>query len=115
MSSRTQGLGRRVVAARWSYLYLAPMVVLVLGFVVYPIVASLGYTFYRWNGIGDPSDFVGLANFRQIMHDSIFWRSVGHTVIYAAVVVPVQLVLALALALVLNNRKLRFASFYRTV
>jgi ABC-type sugar transport system permease subunit len=115
MSGRTQGLGRRVIAARWSYLYLAPMVVLVLAFVVYPIVASLGYTFYRWNGIGDPSDFVGLANFRQIMHDSIFWRSVGHTITYAAVVVPVQLVLALALALVLNNRKLRFASFYRTV
>jgi ABC-type sugar transport system permease subunit len=99
----------------WSYLYLAPMMVLLLAFVVYPIVASLGYTFYRWNGIGDPSDFVGLDNFRQIVNDSIFWRSLGHTFVYAAVVVPVQLVLALALALVLNNRRLRFASFYRTL
>ena len=99
----------------WSYVYLAPMMVLLLAFVVYPIVASLGYTFYRWNGIGDPSNFVGLDNFRQIMNDSIFWRSLGHTFVYAAVVVPVQLVLALALALVLNNRRLRFASFYRTL
>lgn len=63
----------------WSYVYLAPMMVLLLVFVVYPIVASLGYTFYHWNGIGDPSDFVGLGNFRQIVHDSIFWRSLGHT------------------------------------
>ncbi|TDO44325.1 multiple sugar transport system permease protein [Kribbella sp. VKM Ac-2527] len=99
----------------WSYVYLAPMMVLLLAFIVYPIIASLGYTFYRWNGIGDPSNFVGLDNFRQIVNDSIFWRSLGHTFVYAAVVVPVQLVLALALALVLNNRRLRFASFYRTL
>jgi ABC-type sugar transport system permease subunit len=99
----------------WSYVYLAPMMVLLLVFVVYPIGASLGYTFYKWNGIGDPSDFVGLDNFRQIMHDSIFWGSLGHTFVYAAIVVPVQLILALALALVLNNRRLRFASFYRTL
>jgi ABC-type sugar transport system permease subunit len=99
----------------WSYVYLAPMMVLLLVFVVYPIGASLGYTFYKWNGIGDPSDFVGLDNFRQIMHDSIFWRSLGHTFVYAAIVVPVQLILALALALVLNNRRLRFVSFYRTL
>ncbi|MER7247371.1 sugar ABC transporter permease [Kribbella sp. NPDC000426] len=99
----------------WSYVYLAPMMVLLLAFVVYPIIASLGYTFYKWDGIGDPSDFVGVANFRQIVHDSIFWRSLGHTFVYAAFVVPVQLVLALALALVLNNKRLRFASFYRTL
>ncbi len=112
---RARSSRRRSRRYVWSYLYLAPMLVLLLAFVVYPIVASLGYTFYQWNGIGDPSDFVGLGNFRQIIHDSIFWRSLEHTFIYAAVVVPVQLVLALALALVLNNRRLRFASFYRTL
>jgi ABC-type sugar transport system permease subunit len=99
----------------WAYVYLAPMLVLLLAFVVYPIVASLGYTLYQWNGIGDPSTYVGLGNFRRIAGDTIFWRSVGHTFVYAAVVVPVQLVLALALALVLNSRKLRFAAFYRTL
>ncbi|GIH14054.1 carbohydrate ABC transporter permease [Rugosimonospora africana] len=106
---------RRARKYLWSYLYLTPMLVLLLAFIVYPIVASLGYTLYQWNGIGDPSTFVGLGNFRQIIHDSIFWRSLGHTFVYAAIVVPVQLVLALALALVLNNRRLRFASFYRTL
>lgn len=106
---------RRVWAARWSYVYVAPMMVLLLVFVVYPIFASLGYTFYRWDGIGDPTEYVRLANFRQIIHDGIFWRAVEHTLIYAAFVVPIQLGLALALALVLNNRRLRLASFYRTL
>jgi len=102
-------------AAKWSDLYLAPMAVLLLTFVIYPIFASFAYTFYRWNGIGHPGEYVGLANFRQILHDHIFWGAVRHTFIYAFVLVPVQLLLALALALVLNNPKLRFALFFRTV
>lgn len=109
------GLWHRIKAGRRSYLYLVPLMALLLTFVVYPIFGSLAYTFYRWNGIGSPGDFVGFDNFRQIAHDSIFWRAVGHTFVYAIVVVPVQLVIALALALVLNNKKLRFSTFYRTL
>jgi len=109
------GLWQRLWAARWSFLYIAPLMALLLTFVVYPIFGSLVYTLYRWNGIGSPDDFVGLQNFRQIMADSIFWRAVGHTFTYAIIVVPVQLAIALVLALVLNNKRLRFRSFYRTL
>ena len=112
---RRESLTSRIWAARWSYAYLAPMMVLLVAFVLYPIGASLGYTFYRWNGIGDPSEYVGLDNFSRIIGDSIFWGAVRHTFLYVAVVVPVQLVLALALALVLNQKRLRFASLYRTM
>ncbi|MGW5366274.1 carbohydrate ABC transporter permease [Actinopolymorpha pittospori] len=118
-SGRNRGgqpsLARRIWAARWSYLYVGPMMVLLLAFVVYPIGASLGYTLYQWNGIGDPSTFVGLDNFVLVMGDHIFWGAVRHTFVYVAIVTPVQLVLALTLALVLNNRRLRFATFYRTL
>lgn len=99
----------------WSYLYIAPMLLLLLVFVLYPIFASMGYTLYDWNGIGDPSFFVGLGNFQQVMHDSLFWGAFLHTFIYMIVLVPIQLGLALVLALVLNNPKLRFATFYRSV
>ena len=51
-SPRKAGRWRRLRAARWSYLYLAPLMALLLTFVVYPIFGSLAYTFYRWNGIG---------------------------------------------------------------
>jgi ABC-type sugar transport system permease subunit len=112
---RRESLARRFWAARWSYAYLAPMMVLLLVFVIYPIGASLGYTLYRWNGIGDPSEYVGLDNFARVVDDSVFWGAVRHTFLYVAIVVPVQLVLALVLALVLNQKRLRFASFYRTM
>jgi ABC-type sugar transport system permease subunit len=108
-------LWRRIAADRWSYVYLAPMLLVLLVFVVYPIFASLGYTFYQWDGIGEPSRFVGLQNFEKVLHDQIFWKSLRNTFVYAAVVVPVQLVGALALALVLNSSKLRWSTFYRTL
>jgi ABC-type sugar transport system permease subunit len=108
-------LWQEIRANVWSYIYITPMVVLLLVFVVYPIFASLGYTLYQWNGIGDPSNYVGLDNFVRVMHDAFFWGAFLHTLTYTVVLVPIQLALALALALVLNNSKLRFASFYRSV
>jgi len=102
-------------ARLWAYLYLAPMVLLFAVFTIYPLFASLGYTLYQWNGIGSPSNFVGLDNFAQVMKDALFWGAFAHTFIYTLVLVPVQLCLALALALVLNNPKLHFATFYRSI
>ncbi|GLV56566.1 lactose ABC transporter permease [Dictyobacter sp. S3.2.2.5] len=106
---------QEIMASGWSYLYIAPMVILILAFTIYPTIASLGYTFYQWNGIGDPSDFVGFDNFTRVMHDSIFWGAFLHTLIYTVVLVPIQLALALVLALALNNPKLKFSTFYRSV
>lgn len=105
----------RVRENRWSYLYLAPFVVLTAVFVIYPIFASLVYTFYDWNGLGDPSDFVGLRNFAEVIVDGLFWGAFKNSAIYTIVLVPVQLALALALALVLNNPRLRGSTFYRAI
>ena len=112
---RRGSLLARVSANRWSYVYLAPFTLLVATFTIYPIIASLGYTLYQWNGIGSPTRYVGLQNFTRVVQDSIFWQSFGHTFLYTAVLVPVQLLLALVLALVLNSRRLRFSTFYRAV
>jgi ABC-type sugar transport system permease subunit len=106
---------QQIIANRWSYVNLAPFVVLVAAFTIYPLFASLGYTLYEWNGIGNPTQYVGLANFQRVVADSVFWQAFGHTFLYTAVLVPVQLALALILALVLNDQRLRFSTFYRAV
>jgi ABC-type sugar transport system permease subunit len=108
-------LWRAIRRNGWSYAYLVPFLGLVAVFTIYPIFASLGYTLYDWNGVGNPTRFVGLQNFDRVLHDSIFWESFGHTFLYTLVLVPVQLLLALVLALVLNNRRLRLSTFYRAV
>jgi ABC-type sugar transport system permease subunit len=112
---RTLTRWRAIRSSAWSYAYLAPFFGLVAVFTIYPIFASLGYTLYEWNGVGNPTRYVGLQNFARVLHDSIFWESFGHTFLYTAVLVPVQLFLALVLALVLNNRRLRLSTFYRTI
>ncbi|GCE10770.1 carbohydrate ABC transporter permease [Tengunoibacter tsumagoiensis] len=110
-----RSLWHEIRSGGWSYLYVAPMFILLVVFAIYPSFASLGYTLYQWNGIGDPTVFVGLDNFNKVMHDPFFWKAFSNTFVYMLVLVPVQLTLALALALVLNNPKLRFASVYRAI
>ena len=99
----------------WSYVFLLPMLVLVGLFVIYPLVASLHITLYDWNGIGNPTRYVGLKHFHTVAGDSLFWNAFKHTFTYALVLVPVQLTLALILALVLNNPRLRGSTIYRAV
>jgi ABC-type sugar transport system permease subunit len=99
----------------WSYAFLAPMLVLVGLFVIYPLAASFQITLYDWNGIGNPTRYVGLRHFITVAHDPLFWSAFKHTFTYAAVLVPVQLFIALVLALVLNNPRLRGSTLYRAV
>ena len=81
---RGESLWHRVQVNRWSYAYIAPFLVLVAVFTIYPIFASLGYTLYQWNGVGNPTRYVGLQNFAQVLHDGIFWQSFLHTFLYTA-------------------------------
>ncbi|WP_246039248.1 carbohydrate ABC transporter permease [Dictyobacter alpinus] len=113
--TKKETVWQKMVRHRGSYLYVAPMFILYLVFSVYPLFASIGFTLYQWNGIGDPSAFVGLDNFKRVIGDSIFWGSFLHSGIYTVILVPIQLTLALLLALVLNNPKLRGSTFYRTI
>ncbi len=99
----------------WSYLFVLPMLVLVGLFVVYPLVASIQITLYDWNGIGNPTRYVGLRHFFTVASDPLFWNAVKNTFTYAFVLVPIQLTLALILALVLNNPKLKGSTIYRAV
>lgn len=112
---RGSGVGRFIRKHGWSYLFLVPMLALVLPFVVYPLIASVGITLYNWDGIGTPTQYVGLENFFRVAHDPLFWNAFKHTFEYAAVLVPVQLAIALVLALVLNNPKLKGATVYRAI
>jgi len=99
----------------WSYVFVAPMFVLFLVFTLYPLLASVRYTFYNWAGIGSPKSFVGLKHYIDIAGDRFFWNAFRNTAFYTAVLVPTQLLLALALAVILNARWLRARYFFRSV
>ncbi len=92
--------------------FLAPSLIGLMMFIVYPIVSSFWLAFHDWNLLRPPT-FVGLANFEELLSDSSFWNALRYTVRFIALYVPSVFVLGLALALFLNQ-KLRGILVLRT-
>jgi raffinose/stachyose/melibiose transport system permease protein len=95
-------------------LFLLPAIVLFSFFLVYPIFQSVYYSFFNWKGFGPAVDFIGLDNFKRILTDWIFLKSVGHGLLIVVLSLFIQLPLAMALALMVG-RNLRGRAFFRTI
>jgi ABC-type sugar transport system permease subunit len=94
---------------------IAPMLVLTIVFGVYPVIGSIQIALYNWQGIGNPTQYVGLRHFQTVINDPMFWNAFKHTIQYTVTLVPIQLTLALMLALILNNPKMPFRTLFRTI
>ncbi len=94
-----------------GWIFITPQLVGFILFVAFPLVFSLVLCFSDWNMIDMP-EFVGWRNFTAVFNDTIFWKSIGNTFIYIAIVVPLTLLSSLTLA-ILTNRKLPLMKFYR--
>ncbi|MEA3374632.1 MAG: extracellular solute-binding protein [Chloroflexota bacterium] len=82
-------------------------------FIVYPMVYSLRISFYDWNIIlPQKSTFVGLDNYTGFLTDPIFRRAVINTLSYTAITVPGQMILALIVA-VLLDQEIKGKTFFR--
>ncbi len=94
------------------YLFLAPALVLLGIFVVYPIIAVVGYSFTDFDIVRPPVP-VGLDNYRQMFADPTFWLAIQHSFIYL-IVTPILIVLAICLAIVVN-RAMRGINIFRAL
>lgn len=108
-------LRQRLWQARWCYLFMAPSMVLALLFTFYPMVSSWYISFLEWSGLDSDRKFVGLDNYREVVRDPYFWDAFGRTFAFALAAVPVMLVLALLVAIVVNDQALRLRTVFRTV
>ncbi|MDD3145891.1 MAG: sugar ABC transporter permease [Candidatus Riflebacteria bacterium] len=96
-----------------AYLYLMPVLVILLAFHVLPIFYSLAVSFYEWDLIGQP-EYVGTGNYSRLFDDPLFYKSLWNTIYYAAVSVPLSIFLSLIIAMLLNN-PISAIGLYRTV
>lgn len=71
-------------------------------FTAYPVLASLYYSFCDYSILKSPV-WCGLSNYTELFSDELFWLSLKNTLIYAGVSVPLGAVVALSLALLLNQ------------
>jgi multiple sugar transport system permease protein len=98
---------------RSAYLLVLPYIIFFLMFVAYPLVFSFVLIFHRWD-IVTPMQWVGLKNFERLINDPLFIKSILNTLTFLFIHIPLQIVVALGFALILNS-KIKFRSFFKTV
>lgn len=104
---------RRRAENRAAFLFLLPNI---LGFTLFsliPTFASFGISFLDWGLLDSPS-FAGLANYAELLKDSVFWLTLKNTALYSFVKVPLNLILSLLLAILLN-KQLHGRNFFRSI
>lgn len=105
-------LRRRQAMEGW--LFASPWIAGFLTFTAGAMAFSVWMSFQRWN-ILTPPRYVGLANFRKaFIDDPLFWKCLFNTTYYAFVSVPLRMILAFALAMLLNQ-SVRGLAFFRTI
>lgn len=93
------------------YLIASPYLLHLLLFVLFPVVFSVVLTFHKWNIIS-PMEFVGLDNYARLFADRLFWKAILNTLFFLLIHIPLQIVIALALAWFLNQ-KIFARAFFR--
>ncbi|WP_432800026.1 carbohydrate ABC transporter permease [Poriferisphaera sp. WC338] len=93
--------------------FISPWIIGFAALAVYPILSSLYWSFCDYDVLNKPV-YIGVANYTDMVQDSVFWTSLWNTLVYAVFSIPLGLVLSLAIA-VLLNQKVRGRSFLRTM
>ncbi len=95
----------RLQKASAPYIFILPggVVFYLMVTIVPMITGGFWMSFHNWSIIRPTQPWVGLANYRKLLADPLFWTSMKNTLTYSLGVVPLQMVLALLVALLLNT------------
>ena len=92
-------------------LFISPWIVGFFLFLVYPVVANFYLGMTQYSGFGPPQ-WIGLQNYVELVRDPLFWKSLFNTFYYVILAVPLGVLVAIALALAMNQ-KVREVAVYR--
>jgi len=99
----------------WIPVFLLPFVVLYCGFTLWPLLATIVYSFFDWDGVQPLNQFIGVDNYTRILSDPLFWSAFRNTLLFAVLNTVIKLPLTLLAAVLLTRRWLLFKRFFRTV
>lgn len=112
--SKTSAWHRRLERTATAYALVGPALFLMLVLLIGPVVAVLVMSLTDYQLGARTFSFIGLGNYQALAADRVFWKSLGNTLVYVAIVVPGSVGLGLGVALLIESgRGLR--SFYRAV
>lgn len=85
-------------SARVGLLFILPLLLFLLVYMVYPIIYNVQISLYDWNGIAKTKEFLGLENYRTLFSDQVFSITTRNFLYFALATVPVQCVFGILLA-----------------
>jgi len=107
-------LGQREAA--WGYLFITPWIIGFLTLTLVPVVATFVFTFLNLRlNQQQPVRFVGLDNYAELLGDARAWDALLVTLRFAAIALPIGLIVPFALAMLLNSRSLRGSRYFQTL
>jgi ABC-type sugar transport system permease subunit len=104
---------RKLWKLGFPYLFLLPAAIFLMLFVAYPMVDAILLSLKRWDG-ATPATWVGLRNYRLLLHDEIFWLSLKHTLYFTGAVVILQTTIPLLVANLVNSG-IRGGAIFRAI
>jgi lactose/L-arabinose transport system permease protein len=98
---------------KWGWFFVTPAALMIFILSFYPMVHA--FVLSLQSGLGNNLRFTGIRNYYRLFQDSTFLNSVANVFEYLILQVPIMLILALILASILNNPKLKCKSLFRTL
>ncbi|WP_308637563.1 carbohydrate ABC transporter permease [Paenibacillus silvisoli] len=90
--------------ARTAYLFITPTMLLFLAFTIVPVVMALYLSFTNYDVVSR-MDFVGIDNYKRLIDDALFWQTFKNVCYYAVIFIPLNILISLLLALLLNFKR----------
>ncbi len=94
------------------YVFVLPFVAMFIAFSVYPLTFTARLSFTNWRGTG-AAEWVGWDNYTYLLTNPAFWNSLANSASLWLLIVPIQLVLGVIIAVLLNSATLKFRGVYR--
>jgi ABC-type sugar transport system permease subunit len=113
---KTKGIKVRLLNHRMAiegFLLYLPAVILIAGIVIYPMIFALQMSFTNYRPTVKITEIIGLANYRDVLKDSGFWRAIYRSVVFTIGCLIPQIVLGLMMAHLLNHPMLKFKMLFR--
>ncbi|MCL6548294.1 MAG: sugar ABC transporter permease [Alicyclobacillus sp.] len=94
-------------------LFVLPALVFYVVFAIWPILGTIRYSFFNWDGASPTMQFVGLGNYQKLLSDPLFWTSFRHNMIWIVATVAIPVCTGLILAWLLSLPGIRGRVFFR--
>lgn len=98
---------------KWGYIFISVAMAVFLVFTVYPLISAFLISFQKFKPLG--SEWVGLENYKALLKDELFFKSILNTTIYTIGAVPVNLIISFGIALLMFPLSKRLQTMFKAI